>query len=298
MHTQFADGLFVDSVLPEDDTGAPVLCLHGLFAGSWVFEQLLPLIAARGYPAHALAFRGHPPGPALPDIGRQSVTDFALDATAVARTLDRPIVIGHSLGGLVALILAGRNLARAVVLVSPAPARGVSVFTPQLLARTIRYIPSLLFSRSFLPSASDIDALVLNVVPPEERAALRERLVADSGRAAREAALGLFKIPPRAVRTPMFVVGCEHDRFIPPRVAEKVARKYDAPLHIAKNHGHFLLAEPGWQQEAGVILDWIDALPRVLRAAEGSRPSLDIENSPPATGIDPLPTHHTTRRPS
>ncbi|HEX9483169.1 MAG TPA: alpha/beta hydrolase [Gemmatimonadaceae bacterium] len=298
MQTQFADGLFVDTVLPEDVTGAPVLCLHGLFAGSWVFEQLLPLIAARGHPAHALAFRGHPPGPPIPDIGRQSVTDYALDATAAARALDRPIIIGHSLGGLVALILAGRNLARAVVLVSPAPSRGVSVFTPQLLLRTMRYVPSLLFSRAFLPAASDIDALVLNVVPPDERGPIRERLIADSGRAAREAALGVFRIPPRAVRTPMFVVGCEHDRFIPSRVAEKVARKYDAPLHIAKNHGHFLLAEPGWQQEAGVILDWIDALPRVLRAAEGSRPSLGTENSPPATGVDSVATHHPTRRPS
>src|SRR4051812_4294690 len=109
----------VVSVTPSAVTGANVLCLHGLFAGSWVFEQVLPLIAARGYPAYAVSYRGHPPNPALDDISRASVADYANDAAEVARTLDRPILLGHSLGGLVALMLAGRGLARAVVLVSP-----------------------------------------------------------------------------------------------------------------------------------------------------------------------------------
>jgi non-heme chloroperoxidase len=244
---------------------APVLCLHGMFAGSWAYEQLLPLLSARGYPASALAFRGHPPNAPLSNQGRLSIADYVDDAEAAARELGRPIVIGHSLGGLVALLLAGRDLVRAAVLVSPAPPRGISVLSPAILWRMTRYLPALLLSRPFLPRDADFDALVLNEVPVERRAAIRKLFAPDSGRAAREAALGVFDVP--AVRVPMLVVGAEHDRFIPYGVARRVARRYSAPLHTARGHGHFLLAEPGWEREAAAMLDWIDALPSGVRHA-------------------------------
>ncbi|CAN5250385.1 alpha/beta hydrolase [soil metagenome] len=255
----------LDTIAVGEPTKAPVLCLPGLFAGAWVFERLLPLLAARGYPASAISYRGHPPLSPLASIGRQSVTDFALDACEAARSLDRPIVIAHSLGGLVALMMAGRNLIRAAVLVSPAPPRGISVLSPAILVRMATYLPALLFSRPFLPTAAHLDALVLNCVPKADRAAIRDRFVPDSGRAAREIALGAYQVPPRAIRAPVFVVGAEHDRFIPVGVARRIATQYGAPFHMAAGHGHFILSEPGWEREARVMLDWIDALPRSIR---------------------------------
>src|SRR3954470_17754906 len=80
----------LQSVVPDDPSGADVLCLHGLFAGSWVFDQLLPMIAARGHPAHAISYRGHPPNAPLDNIGRVSIADYANDAADAARSLDRP----------------------------------------------------------------------------------------------------------------------------------------------------------------------------------------------------------------
>jgi pimeloyl-ACP methyl ester carboxylesterase len=116
---------------------------------------------------------------------------------------------------------------------------------------------------------------------------LRRHFTPDSGRASREMALGVFNVPPRLIRTPMLVVGSERDRFIPLNVAQRVAHRYNAPLHVARGHGHFLFAEPGWQKVAAVILDWIDALPRPIRA---SNPQADTDqsarlNSPPSQWI-------------
>ena len=292
MPTQPRESYHLDTIVVENPTGAPVLCLPGLFAGSWVFERLLPLIAERGYPASAMSYRGHPPLAPMGSIGRQSLTDFVLDAGAAARRLDRPIVIGHSLGGLVALLLARHNLIRAAVLVSPAPPRGIAVLSPAILARMAHYLPALLFSRSFLPSSAHVDALVLNQVPEAERAAIRDRFVPDSGRAAREISLGVHRVPPHAMRTPALVVGSEHDRFIPPGVARRVAAKYGASFHVAKGHGHFLFSEPGWEIQAKVILDWIDALPKVLHdpAAE-VRVFPARENPAPAARVSPISIH-------
>ena len=273
--------LHLETVDAPAGRGANVLCLHGLFAGAWVFDDLLPVIAERGHPASALSFRGHPPMPADEAMGRHSIAAYAHDAAEAARELDRPIVIGHSLGGLVAQMLLSRNLARAAVLVSSAPPRGITVLGLQLLLRMPRYLPALLLSRPFLPTPSDLDALVLNRVPVAERAAIRERLVPDSGRASRQAALGVVSIPEDGVRNPMLVVTGDCDRFIPARVARQLAARYGAPLHVAKGHGHFLFAEPGWREHASAIMDWIGTLPRGVRdRVLAPAPKRAPENSP------------------
>jgi len=269
--------LHLDTVDVESPRGAAVLCLHGLFAGSWVYERVLPLIAERGHPAAALSFRGHPPAPPIPAIGHASIAAYCHDAAEAARALDRPIVIGHSLGGLVALLLAARNLVRAAVLVSSAPPRGITVIGPSLLLRMPRYLPALLFSRAFLPRPGDLDALVLNRVPPAERH--RARFVADSGRAARQAALGTSDADLSVTRTPVLVVSGDEDRFVPLGVARRIAQRYDAPLHVAHGHGHFLFGEPGWETHVAAILDWIGHLPPAIRGgALSTRSSTDSAN--------------------
>lgn len=277
----------LDTLDVESPRGAPVLCLHGLFAGSWVYEQLLPLIAERGHPAAALSFRGHPPAPPIPSIGRTSIAAYCHDAAEAAKALDRPIVIGHSLGGLVALLLASRNLVRAAVLVSSAPPHGIPVMTLPLLLRMPRYLPALLFSRAFLPRPHDLDALVLNRVPASERERVRIRFVPDSGRAARQAALGTSDADLSATRTPLLVVSGDEDRFVPLSVARRIAQRYDAPLHIARGHGHFLFGEPGWETHATAILDWIGQLPPAVRGgALATRSSTDPTNQSTIPRID------------
>jgi pimeloyl-ACP methyl ester carboxylesterase len=267
MRTRTLGTLHLETVDAPGGRGAAVLCLHGLFAGAWVFGDLLPRIAAAGHPASALSFRGHPPLAAGAAMGRHSIAAYCHDAAEAARELDRPIVIGHSLGGLVAQMLVARNLARAAVLVSSAPPRGILVLTPSLLLRMPRYLPAMLFSRPFKPTDADLDALVLNRVPVGARAAIRDRLVPDSGRAARQAALGSVSVAADSTRAPILVMSGDRDRFIPLAVARRLASRYDAPLQVAAGHGHFLFGEPGWELPADAMLAWIAALPRGIRDA-------------------------------
>jgi pimeloyl-ACP methyl ester carboxylesterase len=105
-----------------DGSGDPgMLFVHGWMGNH---THLAPLVEhfARGHRVTALDLRGHGRSDAPPaDDSNYTVTALADDCVAVARAagLDRPVVVGHSLGGLAALELAGRGAARAAVLLDP-----------------------------------------------------------------------------------------------------------------------------------------------------------------------------------
>jgi len=245
----------------------PMLFIPGYFASAWVYESYLPFFADRGYAGFALNLRGRE-GSALPSgtvLGRVSMNDFIDDARQAARwlaeRLSRPIVVGHSMGGLIAQKLGEEGLARALVLLSSAPPRGISVMSGKLLRRQLRYLPALLRSKRVVPRWSDMRELVLNRVPEDEQQAAFARFVSDSGRAGREMSLGGVKVDAERVRAngcPVLVVTSDDDRFIPPRIAQRIAQRYRAPVYMARGHGHLMLQEPGWSEPASFIASWLE----------------------------------------
>jgi pimeloyl-ACP methyl ester carboxylesterase len=241
-------------------TRPPILFVPGYFAGAWVFENYLGYFASRGHPCYALNLRGRG-GSTLPSgtrLGEASIGDFVNDASEVARWLKQPIVVGHSMGGLIAQKLAERDEVLAAVLVAPAPPRGISLLTPRLALTQLRYLPAVLRSREVAPRWKDFRDVVLSGVPAAEQRGIFDRVVPDSGRAGREMNFSRVRVDERKVTCPVFVVGADDDRFIPRRVIERVAAKYHAPLYLARGHGHFLVAEPGWQAIAADVADWIE----------------------------------------
>jgi len=252
---------------PGTDPMPPMLFIPGYFASAWVYESYLPFFADRGYAGFALNLRGRE-GSALPSgtvLGRVSMNDFIDDARQAARwlteRLSRPIVVGHSMGGLIAQKLGEEGLARALVLLSSAPPRGISVMSGKLLRRQLRYLPALLRSKRVVPRWSDMRELVLNRVPEDEQQAAFARFVSDSGRAGREMSFGAVKVDAERVRAngcPVLVVTSDDDRFIPPRVAQRIAQRYRAPVYMARGHGHLMLQEPGWSEPASFIASWLE----------------------------------------
>jgi pimeloyl-ACP methyl ester carboxylesterase len=145
------------------------------------------------------------------------------------------------------------------VLVSPAPPRGIPLLTRRLIVAMIPYLGAMLRSRPFVPRWRDLRRLVLTRVPDSEQGTLVDQFVPDSGRAARELALGAVAVDRARVRCPMLVVGGDADQFIPLPVVRRVAARYGAPLHVAHDHAHLLPLEPGWETTATFIADWIAA---------------------------------------
>jgi pimeloyl-ACP methyl ester carboxylesterase len=185
--------------------------------------------------------------------------DFVEDAASLARELGRPQVVGHSMGGLITQCLAAQDLIRAAVLLAPAPPRGISVLSPRVVLKQVKYLPAILRSRLVRPAPNDLRELVLNCIPRAEQDAELARLHPDSGRAASEMSITGVRVDAARVRCPLLIIaGCE-DRFVPPSIAEHVARRYGAPFRALPNHGHMLPVEPGWRAIAESAADWLGA---------------------------------------
>ena len=251
------DGLTMEVERAPRATRPPLLFVHGMFGGAWYFANYLRFFAARGHDCYALNLRGHHDSRPVPDLGRLSVMDYVADAMDVARSIGRPIVVGHSMGGLIAQKMAESDAVRAAVLLCAAPPRGITVASWLLLRKQTKFVGALLGSRPVLGELEDHVALSLNRTPEVEREPAYRRMVPESGRAGREISIGTIAVNARRVRCPVLSVGASDDRFVVPRVARALARKYRCTYMEFAGHGHFILAEPGWEIPAGIIGEWI-----------------------------------------
>jgi non-heme chloroperoxidase len=103
---------------------APVVMIHGAFAGPWVWDGFAEKFRAAGYPVHAPWLRHH--DTPSDDLGRTSLNDYADDLEAFIATLEaEPILVGHAMGGLLAQKLAARRAIRALILLAPSAPWGV-----------------------------------------------------------------------------------------------------------------------------------------------------------------------------
>lgn len=246
----------------ENPDVPPVLLVHGLFGGAWYLERYQTALAALGFPSLAIDLRGHNGSRPVTDLGRVSILDYVTDARDGVQWLQQrygqaPFVLGHSMGGLITQKLAESETLAAIVLLTPAPPRGVPLWNPKLLPQQVKYLPSLVMQRPLAPEPGDLADVAMNRVPEPERTEALRRHVPDSGRAAMEISFGLIGVAPDRVGCPVLCVAGRDDRFLPNPITRGIARRYRAPIWLFEGHGHFFIAEPGWERPLGDIARWM-----------------------------------------
>ena len=253
-------GLKVERVTPRAPARAnPILFLHGMWGGSWMWDHYLSFFAGRGYTGYALNLRGHHGSKPVDDIGRVPFADYLDDARAVAASIGDPIIVGHSMGGLLAQKLAELGDPPAVVALTPAAPRGIfPLCTLELLRVSLVHLHEFLLGRPIHPTPAEADALLFGRIPVAERRTAFERLVPESGRMAFDVAVAGVPVDAARVRCPMLVVAGREDRITPARMVRKIAQKYRAELRVYDGHAHMVLLEPGWELIAGEVASWLD----------------------------------------
>ncbi len=241
------------------DTGKPpILFLHGVFGCPALLRPWIAALEADGYVVHAPALPGREPTDEAV-LARTGIDDFFRVACDAYDAIGEPaIVIGHSMGGLLAQKLAAERHTRAVVLLASVPP---GVLWPQLrpLPHLMAVLPKVLAGQPFLPSKRTMRQVPLSTLSAAEQDELIPRLVRDSGRVFREMSMGArpTRVDADAVTCPVLCVGAGSDENVATWIAKGIANRYGADFQLHPRAPHWIIAESLVSEVAPPVLDWL-----------------------------------------
>jgi pimeloyl-ACP methyl ester carboxylesterase len=247
-----------------------IIMIHGMWGSGWYWENYKKYFEAKGYKCIVPTLRYHdinPKSVPLRELGTTSILDYAADLEKLIKEIGgQPIIIGHSMGGLIAQILASHGLASTAVLLCPASPSGIFALTPSV----IKSFWSVLFRWAFwkTPMRQTFKEAVysmLHLLPPKQQKQVYERFVYESGRAAFEIGFwlidgkGATQVNEKKVTCPMLVISGTEDRITPAAVVKKVHKKYKniSTYKEFSNHAHWIIGEPKWEEIAEFINNWL-----------------------------------------
>ncbi|PWR24163.1 alpha/beta hydrolase [Zavarzinia aquatilis] len=256
------------------DKGHMVL-IHGAFTGGWAMACWAEAMTAAGWTCHTPNLLHHDTpahGRPHPDLGRTSLVDYADDLARLIRTLpDKPVIVGHSMGGLIAQMLAGRGLARAAVLLAPSPPWGVIPSTDFEILSAVGMVATLgvFWDGPIHPVYRVAADHTLNRLPREERRQIFSRFVPESGRAVFEIMHSTWdmrrasRVEPWTVKCPVLALAGSADKVNSARTVKRIADRYrdtegKTAFRLYDGFSHWMVSEPGWEEMAADASAWLD----------------------------------------
>lgn len=231
-----------------------------MFSTPKLLSGWVSTLESAGYRVHTPVYPGHDPVD-LTVLSRVTLSDYVAHALAAYDALDEtPIVIGHSIGGLVAQHVAAARDPKALVLLAPVPP---GVLWPQLrsLPHLFAIMGSLIKGRPVKPSEKTFRAVPLFGLPAAEQQDLMAGFVPDSAHVFRSMSLGSrdTRVDPQAVRCPVLCVSAGADRNVATWISRRIARRYSAQEHHHPELPHWIVADSALPQVAPPVLGWLAA---------------------------------------
>ncbi len=248
---------------------APIIMVHGAFCGGWVFDRFRRPFEAAGHAVLAPDLRGHGDGRPVAGV---SMGDYAAQiADAVDACAAPPILVGHSMGGLVAQMAAARRPVAGLVLLAPSAPWGVAGSTVEEAASAFSlYALGPFWAQAVEPDYALAKLYSLDRIASPERRRIFSRMTAESGRALWETLnwwLDPFMttlVPAHKVAAPVLALAGGRDAVHPPATVRQTAARLDGDCQVFAEMSHWLPGEPGWDAVAAACLAW---LPAEARAA-------------------------------
>lgn len=260
-------------------TTPPIVFIHGLWIHSSAWQPWIDHFRAAGFEATAPGWPGD-----LDTVEQTRATPEGLDGVGIeaicrhyAELIDalptRPIVIGHSFGGLIAQELLANGYAQAAVAIDPAPIKGVKILPFSQLRSGLPVLGNPANrGRTVALTEKQFRYAFGNAISEEESRALFESwTIPGPGRPLFEDATANFvKSSPAAVDThtadrgPLLLISGTEDHTVPRSVTAAVAALYadgpaDTDYQEFEGRGHSLTLDGGWRSIADAALTWLSS---------------------------------------
>ncbi len=266
-----------------------ILLIHGTWCNGNNWGEFATELEQRGFTVHTPTLRHHG-APGMIDISAEAqkvaklgLLDYVADLAELVDTMDSPpIIVGHSLGALIAQLLAARIPNKGVVLLGPAPTAGMFSMYPSMVRLWARYLPQWLLRKPMHPvSWRPWVELICNTQPREIQESYYATLCAESGTAYFEMALWFLDTGRAAhvdfasVKAPVLVITGSEDKCTVPRIGRVTAKKYGQQGSYVELEGsdHMMTLGRFMPATLAAIDKWLlenDIAPSVDRSAHSS----------------------------
>jgi pimeloyl-ACP methyl ester carboxylesterase len=250
---------------PSRPTGKPpLLFVHGAWHGAWCWEKhFLPYFADHGYEVHAPSLRAHG-GNEREGIRWKRIEDYVDDvAEAVARLSSPPVLIGHSMGGLVVQRHLERAPSPAAILLASVPIAGIAGVTARLARRHPLLFLEANTTWSLYPFVRTPElareAFLSLETPIEEATSIWSHLQEESYLAFLDMLLFVHARPKlaRARCAKVLVLGAADDTIFTVAEQRRTAAAYGVEAEIFPDMAHDMMLEREWRAVADRILGWL-----------------------------------------
>jgi pimeloyl-ACP methyl ester carboxylesterase len=240
-----------------------IVFIHGMYMTPLCWERWLDYFRSKGYHCHAPAWPGrekpidelrriHPD----PELGRLTLSDVVTHMDASIKALGgKPVMIGHSMGGLVVQLLLQRDIAVAGVFI--AKWSFVKSNWPHINPFIARGVPvQMTFPRFQYAFA---DTLPLSM----QQAAFERYVVPESRRVPAESLSRTARIDFRRKHPPLLMIAGSDDKIIPASLNKtNFARYKQSPSRTDfkefAGRTHFIIGQNNWIEIADHILTWLN----------------------------------------
>jgi non-heme chloroperoxidase len=253
-----------------------VIFVHGFWLHSSSWDAWQEYFRSKGYDTLALDWPGDTEttegtrqhSERIAGHGFEEVVEA--HAQAIQALEAKPILIGHSFGGLIVQKLLGKDLAAAAVAIDPAPMRGVKA-TPLSAARNAFVVlrnPAN-YKRAVMLSPQQFHYGFCNTLTREESDEIYQKWVIPSpGRVMFEAAVANLspnsptKVDELAQRGPLLITSGGKDHAVPPSITRAIFKRYRKASTVNDfkefaDRDHALILHAGWQEVANSAHDWL-----------------------------------------
>jgi len=246
-----------------------IVFIHGLFVNNTSWSAWKTCFESQGYKVHTPANPYHEGNPAElranihPKLNDVSFEDVVNNIVKLIDTLpEKPIVIGHSLAGLVVQKLIEMDKAVAGISIDGAPPK--NVLAPFQTIKTVFPVVNFFKSSAFMGSKDWYHNAFFNNMSKEESDKAFEKIaVPESRTIARDTLLKSFaKIDFKKAHQPLLFIAGENDNIFPASFTKRIAGSYKDANSIVDyksfaGRSHFICGEEGWQEVADYILQWL-----------------------------------------
>ena len=261
----------------NNSTKNPIVFVHGLWLHAESWKNWIEFFRTNGYEAIAASWPGDAETTEATRRNAKAVAGYGVAEIAdhiagqMKRFEQKPILIGHSFGGLLVQNLLGRNLASAGIAIDPAPIKGVPELPLSVLKSGFPVLGNPFnFGRAVSLTELQFRYGFTNAVAEKEARELYSMYAMPGpGRPIFQAATAIFNPNSatkvnvgNAMRGPLLLISGSDDHTVPPVIVKSTLKNYRNSKAVAEykefsNRGHSLTIDSGWKEIAEYCLTWL-----------------------------------------